>query len=178
MNDGICIYGQPTFAQLFAPIFADLSGLFWITGPGSFLLPLSWADQSEYDATADEFTSGLAAELDRAVVEVSEDKKQYGFFSNADLFPKFAEVVSEDWNAIFGLTVPVDPLAWLKRSYDTQARAAYILDSPIAVCFLSIDGGCWEFYARDTSLFDKLRQHLGSLEVGVDPCRLSESNGL
>ncbi len=178
MNDGICIYGQPTFAQLFAPIFADLSGLFWITCPGSFVLPLSWADQSEYDEAADEFTSGPAAELYRAVVEVSEGKTQYGCFSNADLFPKFAEVVSGDWNALFGLTVFVDPLEWLKRYYDTRDRAAYILDSPIAVCFLNIDGGSWEFYARDRSLFDKLTQHLGSLEVRVDPCRLSESNGL
>lgn len=177
--NGIRITGQPLFAEIFQPILGELNGLTWLTGVGAFRLPLSWADDSVYDEATDSFVSGPAAELDRDVHLITDERgvTQFGCYARADVFPKYAGIVEEDWNAIFGMDRPIqNPLAWWDGYYDATSRAAYL--NGFYVCFLSIDGGCWEFYTREPRLLEMVERHLKGLDVGVSSCKLEESEGL
>jgi hypothetical protein len=154
-----------------------LRGLSWITLTEAFQLPAAWVDESSYDETSGRFTSGPCAELERDVSFVSEGAAEYGYSSRADLFPKYADAVSEDWNTIFGFRAPIDdPLAWLKGYYDASERARYVSDAD--VCFINIDAAFWELYARDPRLIETLRGHLRGLDVSVVDCVLKDSYGL
>jgi hypothetical protein len=181
--NGIRIRGKKRFRELFSPIFPQLRGLTWITRDQAFQLPAAWIDESSFDEASESFTSGPCAEFEQDVSLLSEGAAnvagpvRYGFSSRSDLFPKYADAIAEDWNAIFGFRAPIDdPLAWLKGYYDTGDRAAYV--SEAEVCFLNIDAAFWEFYARDPRLIETLRSHLRGPGVSVDDCVLEDTFGL
>src|SRR3712207_2914799 len=177
--NGIRIRGQLPFRKLFSPIFPGLRGLSWITRHGAFQLPAAWFDESSFDETSERFTSGPCAEFEQDVSVISDatGDVRHGYSSRSDLFPKYADAVSEDWNGIFGFRAPIDdPRAWLKGFYDARDRAAYV--SVAEVCFLNIDAAFWEFYAQDPQLIEALRSHLGGLDVSVESCNLEDTFGL
>lgn len=174
---GIRVAGQPLFAEIFEPVLTELNGLTWLTGVQAFRCPPAWLEESVYDHATDSYVSGPCADLDRDVHLLAEGNAQYGCYSHADIFPKYASIVEEDWNSIFAFERPVqDPLGWWKGYYDAKKRAAYVVDCH--ACFLSIDGSYWEFYANEPRLQDTLSEHLKRLDVAVWPCSLEESHGL
>jgi hypothetical protein len=177
--NGIRIRGKLPFRELFSPIFPALRGLSWITLHDAFQLPSAWFDESSFDETSERYTSGPCAEFQQDVSVISDATGDvtYGYSSRSDLFPKYAEAVTEDWNTIFGIRAPIDdPLAWLDRFYDARDRAAYV--SGADVCFLNIDAAFWEFYARESQLIETLRSHLRGLPVSVEGCTLEDTVGL
>lgn len=177
--NGIRIYGQPLFAEIFAPILNELNGLTWLTGVEPFLASLAWLDESIYDEATDTYVSGPAADLERDVRLITDDrgKAHYGCYAQVDLFPKYARIVHEDWNAFFGIDKAIpDPLAWWKGYWDTSNRAAYLNDCH--VCFRNVDAAFWEFYTREPRLLELLKAHLKNLDVSTEPCQLEESLGL
>src|SRR5688572_4449270 len=120
------IYGQPVFAELFAPLFPRLQGFHWITLADAFLFPPEWDDASDFDPDAEVYTSGPCAEFFRDIQKIAEGNTTYGYATDVDLFPKYARAIKEDWNSIFGLRArPVSALEWLKGFYDSKDRARY-----------------------------------------------------
>lgn len=164
--NGIRIYGQPVFEELFRPLFDYLQAMTWLTMPGAFRFPYEWEDASDFDPVNQVWTGGPMAEFDRDLVQIREGNSHYGYFTSVDLFPKYAPAISEDWNTIYGLRQPVAPLEWLRAAY---ARGTYETAELADVTFVNDDGSFWEFFPRDESLLRILEQHLPGLPVGFAP---------
>jgi len=172
LREGLCISSPENFEVLFAPVFPGLKGLMWLMMPDSF------CDDERLPQVFHEVRGE----------PVHQGKALLGTWTREDLFPTYAELVSEDWSFICASpNRELDAERWFARYYDTRGgsaeeirekRAAHVAKC-CSVCFLEVDGAHWEFYASDNSLIDTIREHWSRDErTRLDSCDFRSSSGL
>jgi hypothetical protein len=171
---GLRVLSDRSFGDLFAPVFGSLNQRQWLTGTDAFAYPGSWIDESEYDEQRDRYLRGPIAEFEALVPRVEQGAVYYGHSSVASLFPKYAELVSEDWSSLFALNREVaDPLTWFQAYFEATERALY-LEGFCEAVFLNVDGAFWEFYAARPSLLAQCAGDLAQREIRCEGRDLSE----
>jgi len=178
---GFRLLSEKPFAALFSSLFPQVAGLSWLALCEAFVYPSSWFDESVFDEGTDEYISGPIAEFERIVRHVGLRTRHvttsYGYVSAEDIFPRYANVVSEDWTSIFGVSQRVaDAEAWLKGYYASESRHDY-LSGFCDIVFLNVDGAFWEVFARPTLLRDFALQ-LAAENVRCEPRSLSQCDYL
>jgi hypothetical protein len=176
---GFRMHSKARFATLFASVFPHISGLTWVTLTQPFVFPFEWLDASGYDEATNRYCSGVMAEFEKVVRHVGTQFKcssvSYGYVAQADIFPRYASIVSHDWCSFFGLPASTpDPESWLKAFYDAPVRSEYLRQAQCEVVFLNIDAAFWEIYARPV-LLRMYEQHLLTSKIKYDACCLENA---
>src|SRR5688572_23007904 len=175
--NGIRIYSERPFRELFLPLFDRLRGHSWLALSESFVYPPEWVDLSTYDEAGETCTSGPIRDFEAEVTQIVEQspmtRTMFGYYAATDIFPKFAPAVSEDWTSIFGIEGPVtDPRRWLEDYYGSTKREEYLGEHAYVV-FLSVDGAFWECFTGRDDLLQLLWKHLDELKAGKEHVQLS-----
>src|SRR5215203_5799465 len=122
-----------SFAFFFAPILPRLAQVHWLYESFPFSLP---SDAIDYAAVID----GLP--------------NNEGYIAPNTLLPRFASYVNDDWSSLFGFdSLPDAPSVFSHL----QPRDYEFMGKHIDLCFSSIDGSHWNFYAQDESLVQAVR---------------------
>ncbi|MBX9626464.1 MAG: hypothetical protein K2X82_21870 [Gemmataceae bacterium] len=163
------------FARFFGPVLHRLRPLVWLVDGQAFRY------RPEWDGDLPEAEEGR-----RGWVEVRPGIG-YGVLSPG-LLADYADNVNDDWNDLYGFTAPpADWRGWLGRREGTSTArsggradaAARFVAETVEVCFFSVDGAYWEFFARDGGLIEDARAHLAGLPgIRVVDAVLTESVGL
>ena len=179
---GFRVHSPASFSELYAGVFPHVSGLTWLGTSESFQLPYAWGEESAYDDETDRHVTGPAAEFERVVQYLRTRTPwggtiEHGCIATEDIFPRFAEAVSDDWSSIYGVARRVDdPQAWLEAYYASHVRHEY-LSAQCEIIFLSVDGAFREIFAH-APLLSVCEQHLRATGVRYEPCLLSQCDYL
>jgi len=174
---GIRTYSERRFGELFSPLFDPLRGHSWLTLPSSFHYPSEWIDTSTYDEATHTHTSGPIKDFEAEVTHIGDvtptTRTTFGYSARTDIFPKFADAVSEDWCSIFAVAGPVtDPPRWLEGYYKAKNRAQYLREHA-EVVFLNVDGSFWECFTSRDELLQLLWKYFGALKIAAEHVQFS-----
>jgi hypothetical protein len=172
--DGVRRDDASEFALFFGRILPALDHLAWLADENAFRFPPDWG--GEYD------------EVDRRrtwVAQSGDGRSTLTVDPNWILGPGFvsayARHANDDWNSLYGFTsAPDDWRSWMRRRFDGEpAERAAFLAATVEVCFFSVDGAYWEFFARDARLVERVRQGLdGCGGLRLEGARLADSAGV
>jgi hypothetical protein len=144
------------FALYFESVLPDLGRLVWLADRDAFQFPADWDD----DEVARRRT-WIAQQGDGCDVATVDPN----WILEPGFVAAYARYVNDDWNSLYGFaTAPDDWRDWMRRRFEGDARErTKFLAATVEVCFLSVDGVYWEFFAQDRHLIERVREGLGKL---------------